>query len=679
MPEHNNTSKWLITYQGKPYLSVYGKRKAYDLYFILTACVQGLRIERAPKKQAGPRTQQDMNEYWRQWRAKNKEKVQQYNRRNYLKRKFKESGKEGELMLLTERSQDRMDSYSLYLKWTRADMPQWMKDELRGLAEKEIQERFGSRLQFGTGGLRAEIGAGTNRMNVFTVRRTTQGLAEYLRTQEEGSSGRSVAIAYDSRRYSREFAEEAALVLANNGIRAYVFEELRPTPMLSYAVRYLKASAGIVITASHNPPEYNGYKVYGSDGAQLPPAASDEVTAAVAQTVDELEATAMSKEEAIRQGLLLPVPQEVEESYYQEQLAHLQGLTVPRGVKEQLSIVYTPLHGTGNKPVRTLLERAGFTQVHIVSEQELPDSEFSTVGSPNPEEQAALQLAMDKADQLGGQLVLGTDPDADRVGIAVRTATGKYECLNGNQTGALIVHYLLQQKKAAGQLPDNGVVIKTIVTSELGRAIASSYGITVLDVLTGFKYIGEKIREYEQTGEKQFIFGYEESYGCLAGQLVRDKDAVQACLIIAEMAAYYHSRGMSLLDALTELYEKYGYYKEGLHSITLKGLDGMEQMNQMISSMRELQPAVIGPWKVEWIRDYERGFGHHVPSNMELATGLPSSNVLHYTMTDGSWFAVRPSGTEPKLKLYFSVVGSSEENSIQKLQLLKESVLQLMK
>lgn len=676
--------KWIISYKGKSYVEIYGKKKAYDLFVNLSQCLLGLEVKRAANAKRKNATA-DRKEYNRKWRARNKDKIRMYNQKARQKRSRNDSQPVKEEQARMKESLEvsgvgySPSPYEIYVRWVQSEMPEWMRTELDAMTEAQMQECFGKHLEFGTGGLRAEIGVGTNRMNVFTVRRITQGLAAYLLSRGEAFASRGVAIAYDSRRFSQEFAEEAALVLAQNGIKAYVFEELRPTPMLSYAVRHLKAAAGIVITASHNPPEYNGYKVYGEDGAQIPPQVADAITASIEAVENELAVRAMGKEEAVNRGLFKTIDRLVEIGYY----LNLQSLLLQPGIAqeqgESMKIVYTPLHGSGNRPVREALGMAGFKQVYTVEAQELPDPAFSTVASPNPEEKEALRLAIELAEQVGAELVLGTDPDADRVGIAVRGRDGQFVCLTGNQTGALMLEYMLSQLSERMQLPNNGVVVKTIVTSELGRAIASEYGVETLDTLTGFKYIGEKIGEYERTGEKQFLFGYEESYGYLVGSFVRDKDAVQSCLVIAEMAAYYRSKGLSLYDALLLLYEKYGYYQEGLHSLTLKGLEGVVRINKITEYLRDHLVTKLGDlWKVTWIRDYDRQERFHLRSNTKQPIELPRSNVLHYTLDDGCWFAVRPSGTEPKLKIYFGAVGSGEADVEQKLKDLKNEVLHLL-
>ena len=541
------------------------------------------------------------------------------------------------------------------------------KAELRALEgqEKEIEDRFYRELEFGTGGLRGVIGAGTNRMNRYTVGRATQGFAQYVRSL--AGDGGSVAIAYDSRRMSPEFALEAALVLAGNGVKAYVFESLRPTPELSFAVRHLGATGGIVVTASHNPPEYNGYKVYGSDGGQLVPDAAERVMAEIASVDlfrDVVRAERAAAEEA---GLLVWLGTSVDEAYVRAVVGASPNPGLAREAAADgvtLSVVYTPLHGSGNVPVRAALAAAGFDDVTVVPEQELPDAEFSTVKSPNPEERDAFALAIALAERTGAELLLGTDPDCDRVGAVVKDAGGAYVVLTGNQTGAILCEYLLESLTVRGAMPPKPVVIKTIVTSELGAAVARHYGAEVLNTLTGFKYIGEKMTAFEKTGEYAFVFGYEESYGYLAGTYARDKDAVVASLLTAEAALYYKRQGLTLYDVLQRLYERHGYYLEGLQSRTLKGKDGLEKMRGLMDAWRAGAPASIAGLNVARRFDY-----------LEDVHGLPLENVLKYELEDGSWFCLRPSGTEPKIKMYFAVRGADEAGARSKLEALTADVM----
>ncbi|MFF2158818.1 phospho-sugar mutase [Paenibacillus chitinolyticus] len=554
---------------------------------------------------------------------------------------------------------------NLYEKWLQdPSIDEETKKELQSIAgqDKEIEDRFYKDLEFGTGGLRGVIGAGTNRMNLYTVGKATQALAEFA--LKNGGAHPSVVIAYDSRHQSPEFALEAALVLAGNGVKAYVFETLRPTPELSFAVRELKASAGIVVTASHNPPEYNGYKVYGADGGQLVPHDAEQVLANIQKIEGFDSVRKISRTEAEEKGLLEWLGGEMDEKYYAAVTSVSQHPDVIKETSGDFRIVYTPLHGTGNKPVREALKRIGFEQVRVVKEQEQPDSNFSTVKSPNPEEREAFTLALRDAKEWDADIIVGTDPDADRMGAVVKDAKGEYFVLTGNQSGAIIVNYLLGSLKERGELPSNGVVIKTIVTSEMGAVIAESYGAKVLNTLTGFKYIGEKMTEFESTGEHQFLFGYEESYGYLAGTYARDKDAVVAAMLICEAAAYYKSQGKTLYDVLQELYRQHGFFLEKLESKTLKGKDGVEQIGRMMEDWRSNPPASIEGVEVAEVEDYSRGIN-----------GLPKENVLKFKLKDGSWFCLRPSGTEPKIKFYFAVKGTTGDEAANQLQGLVRFVL----
>jgi len=537
------------------------------------------------------------------------------------------------------------------------------KEELSALAgnDKEIEDRFYRELEFGTGGLRGVMGAGTNRMNVYTVGKATQGLANWLKGKHEKAS---VVIAHDSRNQSPEFSLDAALVLAGNGITTYLFPSLRPTPQLSYAVRALGAQGGIVVTASHNPPEYNGYKAYGEDGCQLGPADAEQAIAAIREvSFDQVQR--LTQEEAEAKGLLRWLGADADQQFIETVVAQsLNGSLLKSGLGEACSVVYTPLHGAGNVPVREVLKAAGFTNVHIVEEQEQPDGYFSTVKSPNPEEREAFTLAMKLGEEVGADILIGTDPDCDRMGAVVRNHNGSYVVLSGNQSGAIMVHYLLSMLKERGQLPDKGVVIKTIVTSEMGADIARHYGVDVENTLTGFKYIGERITRYEQTKEKVFLFGYEESYGYLTGTYARDKDAVVASMLIAEAAAYYKSLGKTLYDVLQELYAQFGTYKEHLESRTLKGIDGVQQIAAIMNEWRNHAPAEIAGVKVEQMLDYAPGLD-----------GLPPENVLKFMLADGSWFCLRPSGTEPKIKVYFAVKGQSEQEADAAVERLTNAVM----
>ncbi|MFD0696806.1 phospho-sugar mutase [Paenibacillus sp. GCM10027628] len=538
------------------------------------------------------------------------------------------------------------------------------KEELQSIREdaKEIEDRFYKDLEFGTGGLRGVIGAGTNRINIYTVGRASQGLAQFVRGT--GTAAPSIVIAYDSRHMSPEFALEAALVFAGNGVKAYVFEALRPTPQLSFAVRYLGATAGVVITASHNPPEYNGYKVYGSDGGQFVPVFAEQVIAEV-QSVDSFaKVKKLTKAEAESQDLLQWLGEEIDKKYVEAVTAVSQNPDIIKQISDDFRVIFTPLHGTGNLPVREVLKAVGFGQVRVVAEQELPDPQFSTVKSPNPEEREAFTIAIAQAKDWDADIIIGTDPDADRMGAVVKDPNGEYVVLTGNQSGAIMVNYLLASLKERGTLPANGVVIKTIVTSEMGAVIANHYGIPTLNTLTGFKYIGEKMTQFEQTGEHTFLFGYEESYGYLAGDYARDKDAVIAAMLICEAAAYYKKQGKTLYDVLQELYESFGYFLEKLESKTLKGKDGVEQIGRIMEAWRTNPPTEINGISVTGVEDYEQGIH-----------GLPRENVLKFKLADGSWFCLRPSGTEPKIKFYFAVRGSTGPGASKQLDGIIQYVL----
>lgn len=539
--------------------------------------------------------------------------------------------------------------------------------------EKSLEDAFYKNLEFGTGGMRGEIGAGTNRMNVYTIRKASAGLAAYITEQGEEAKKRGVAIAYDSRHKSPEFALESAKTLASAGIQTYVFDELRPTPELSFAVRELNAFAGIVITASHNPPEYNGYKVYGPDGAQLAPEAADRVIDKVNAAGDELQIEVKSEELLKEQGLIQMVGKEIDQAYVNKLVTISEW---PEASQESdVKIVFSPLHGTGNKPVRQALEALGYQNVTVVAEQEQPDANFSTVKSPNPEEKAAFELAIRDGQKVDADILIATDPDADRLGVAVKDGNGGYILLTGNETGAVLVDYILARKKEKGTLPENGRIFKTIVTSELGRAAAAQYGVSCEDVLTGFKFIGEKIEQYNESGEFKFLFGYEESYGYLIGDFARDKDAVQAALLAVEACAYYKKQGQTLHEALMDLYERVGYYKEGLQSLTLKGKDGAEQIAGLLSSFRAQAPEAIAGIRVESVEDYQTGERTILAANEKQAIELPSSNVLKYFLEDGTWVCARPSGTEPKVKFYFGVKADSFKDVTEKLALVQEDFM----
>ncbi|MDU0156830.1 phosphoglucomutase [Bacillus cabrialesii] len=563
-----------------------------------------------------------------------------------------------------------------YERWKQTEhLDPELKERLTELEgnEQALEDCFYKNLEFGTGGMRGEIGAGTNRMNIYTVRKASAGFAAYISQQGEKAKKRGVVIAYDSRHKSPEFAMEAAKTLATQGIQTYVFDELRPTPELSFAVRQLNAYGGIVVTASHNPPEYNGYKVYGDDGGQLPPKEADIVIDQVNAIENELTITVDDEKALKEKGLIKIIGEDIDKVYTEK----LTSISVhPELSKEvDVSVVFTPLHGTANKPVRRGLEALGYKNVTVVKEQELPDSDFSTVTSPNPEEHAAFEYAIKYGEEQNADILIATDPDADRLGIAVKNDQGKYTVLTGNQTGALLLHYLLSEKKKQGILPENGVVLKTIVTSEIGRAVASSFGLDTIDTLTGFKFIGEKIKEYEASGQYTFQFGYEESYGYLIGDFARDKDAIQAALLAVEVCAFYKKQGMSLYESLINLFNDYGFYREGLKSLTLKGKQGAEQIEAILASFRQNPPQKMAGKQVVTAEDYAVSKRTLLKENKEEAIDLPKSNVLKYFLEDGSWFCLRPSGTEPKVKFYFAVKGTSLEDSEKRLASLTDDVM----
>ncbi|PKM77397.1 MAG: phosphoglucomutase [Firmicutes bacterium HGW-Firmicutes-15] len=550
-----------------------------------------------------------------------------------------------------------------YLTWlNNSQIDEETKEELRQIQNNtgEIEERFYKDLEFGTGGFRGIIGAGTNRMNKYTVRRATQGLADYIASKGSEGKNRGVVIAYDSRRMSREFSEEAALVLGANAIKAYLFNDLRATPQLSFAIRYLNCIAGIVITASHNPAEYNGYKVYWEDGGQITTNLAQAITESIDKVNAYLDILLVNREDAINKGLLVYLDEAVDDKYIEEVKKQSLRGDVVKKVADEFKVVYTPLHGTGNVPVRRVLREIGFNNVFVVPEQELPDPEFSTVVYPNPEDKKAFELAIDLAKKIDAHLILGTDPDCDRVGAVVKDKTGEYIILTGNQTGALLVEYVLSSLKENKRLPENGVIVKTIVTSELGTRIAENYGINMVNVLTGFKYIGEKIKEFEETGDRQFILGYEESYGYLAGTYARDKDAVVASMLICEMAAYYYSKGMTLYEALLELYDRYGYFAEDLKSITVQGKEGLEKIYVIMEQFRNRPPMSIADNKVVCFEDYksqQRVYMNHSKDVEKIE--LPKANVVKFILENDGWMCLRPSGTEPKLKIYGGIKGNS--------------------
>ena len=574
-----------------------------------------------------------------------------------------------------------MDYMKIYEEWLNnpyfdADT----KKELESIRDNdnEIKERFYADLEFGTAGLRGIIGAGINRMNIYVVRRATQGLANYIKKQ--GGENKGVAIAYDSRRMSPEFSEEAALCLAANGIKAYRFESLRPTPELSYAVRHLGCIAGINVTASHNPPEYNGYKVYWEDGAQITPPHDTGIMSEVKAITDLSTCKTMDKEEAVKAGLFVTIGKEVDDDY----IAELKKLVIHQDCIDKygkdIKIVYTPLHGTGNIPARRVLKEIGFENVFVVPEQELPDGEFPTVSYPNPEAAEAFELALKLAKEKDADLVLATDPDADRLGVYVKdTKSGEYITLTGNMSGCLLAEYEISQKLATeGSLPADGALIKTIVTSNLADEIAKGYNIKLIEVLTGFKYIGQQILNFETTGKGTYLFGFEESYGCLIGTHARDKDAIVATMALCEAAAYYKSQGKTLWDAMLDMYEKYGYCIDAIQSVSLKGIEGLAKIQEIMNTLRENTPAKIGKYEVLSARDYKKDTIKNLATGEVTTTGLPNSNVLYYDMSDSAWLCVRPSGTEPKVKFYYGVKGTSLEDAQKLSKELGEEVLAMI-
>lgn len=573
-----------------------------------------------------------------------------------------------------------MDYQKKYDQWLNDSyFDEDTKAELKGIAndENEIKERFYKDLEFGTAGLRGIIGAGTNRLNIYTIRKATQGLANYILKRD--AQERGVAIAYDSRHMSPEFADEAAFCLAGNGIKAYVFDALRPTPELSFAVRQLNCIAGINITASHNPPEYNGYKVYWEDGAQITPPHDKGIMAEVQAVEDFHTVKTMSLENAKEAGLYKTIGAEIDDAYIaalKEQVIHQDAIDA---MNKELKIVYSALHGTGNVPVRRVLKELGFENVYIVKEQELPDGNFPTVSYPNPESEEAFELGLKLAKEVDADLILATDPDADRLGVYVKdTVSGEYKVLTGNMSGCLLADYEIGQRKEKEGLPEDGYLIKTIVTTNMADAIAKGYSVGLIEVLTGFKYIGQKILEFETTGKGQYLFGFEESYGCLIGTHARDKDAIVATMALCEAAAYYKTKGKTLWDAMIDMYEKYGYYKDGIQSITLKGIEGLEKIQQILNTLRAETPSSFGPYKVVKARDYQADTIKDMETGEVKPTGLPNSNVIYYDLTDEAWLCVRPSGTEPKVKFYYGVKGTSLEDADKKSEELGKEVLEMI-
>ena len=562
-----------------------------------------------------------------------------------------------------------MNYLDRYKDWcTNKIFDEKTQEELKNITDdSEIKDRFYKNLEFGTAGLRGIIGAGTNRMNKYTVTQATQGLANYIK--KVGGENRGVAIAYDSRNMSIEFSKWTALCLNANGIKTYRFESLRPTPELSFAVRYLNCIAGIVITASHNPAEYNGYKVYWEDGAQIVSPVDKEIMNEVKNVTDFSEIKDMNINEATEKGLYNEIGKDVDDAYISELKKLVLNEDIIKKVQKKIKIVYTPLHGTGNLPVQRILKEIGFENVYVVSEQEEPDGNFSTVTYPNPEDKKAFELALKLAKKVDADIVLATDPDADRLGIYAKDIkSGEYIPFTGNMSGLLIAEYELSQKKEKGILPKNGALIKTIVSSDMADAITEEYGIKLIEVLTGFKYIGEQIKIFEETKEYEYLFGYEESYGCLVGTHARDKDAIVAVMALCEAAAYYKDKNLTLWDQMINIYEKYGYYREGQTAITMKGIDGAEKIKQILENLRANPPKKIGIYDVIEYRDYKTGIVENYKNNKKGKTNLPTSNVLYYKLNDGAWCCVRPSGTEPKIKFYIGVKGNSLEDSDKKLK-----------
>ncbi len=565
------------------------------------------------------------------------------------------------------------DQYQFWLEDDYFD--EKTKEELRAIAndEKEIEDRFYRELEFGTGGLRGVIGAGTNRMNLYTVRKATQGLANYI--LKMGTQDKGISIAYDSRFMSPEFADEAALCMAANGIKAYVFDALRPTPELSFSVRYLGCTAGIVITASHNPPEYNGYKVYWEDGAQVTSPRDVDIINCVKEVTDYHTVKTMDKQAAIDAGLYITIGAEVDDAFIAELKKQIINPEVIKEVADDIKIVYTPFNGTGNVPARRILKEIGFKNVYVVPEQEMPDPKFTTLDYPNPEDPKAFTLALKLAKEVQADIVLATDPDADRLGIyAYDTKSGEYVPFTGNMSGMLIAEYILSQRKAKGLMPENPALVKTIVTTNMADVITKAYDVKLIEVLTGFKYIGEQIKWFEENNTYNYVFGLEESYGCLAGTHARDKDAIVAVMCLCEVAAWCKKNNKTVWDMMVEMYEKYGYFKEDLYTITMKGKDGAEQIAAIMEKLRANPPKEFGAWKVKEMRDYKSGKTINPENGGEGETGLPTSNVLYFDLSEDSWCCARPSGTEPKIKFYMGVKGSSLEDASVKVAALTDAL-----
>lgn len=562
-----------------------------------------------------------------------------------------------------------MDITTIYNKWNEKVTDELLKKQLNEMKQDEIEDAFYKNLEFGTGGMRGEVGPGTNRLNIYTIRKATLGFAKYLLENIKGIEEKGIVIAFDCRHFSPEFAMESAKVMATNGIKCYVFSSLRPTPELSYAVRYLNAGGGVVITASHNPPQYNGYKIYDEHGCQLVPHLADQVIKYVDEIDDVFNIDVKEEQELKAKGLINIIDAEVDNAYNEK----VKGIEINPDIdKSKIKIVFSPLHGTANLPVRRVLSECGYTNVHVVEEQTTPDPNFSTVKSPNPEDPESFDMAIELGEKINADILIATDPDADRVGLAVRDDEDKFILLNGNQTGAILLKYILSQRKAKNTLPKHGMVYNTIVTSQIGATIAKSYGLDVESTLTGFKFIGEKAYEIENT-EKEFVFGYEESYGYLIGDFVRDKDSVQSVLMCAEAAAFYQQQGKTLYNVLNDIYEEYGYYHETLTNISLTGKEGQEKIKSILEYFRNNAPEEVNGIKISEIEDYHTSLRHSGNSKEKLT--LPTSNVLKYFLTDGSWFVLRPSGTEPKMKIYIGVVDNSKVAAHDKNDLIKDFVL----
>lgn len=571
-----------------------------------------------------------------------------------------------------------MEYLENYKKWCEdTTFDEETRKELKSIEgnETEIKDRFYKELEFGTAGLRGVLGNGTNRMNKYTVTKATQGLANYI--LKKGTQDKGVAISFDSRNMSKEFTQETALCLNANGIKTYVFDALRPVPELSFAVRTLGCTAGIMITASHNPPKYNGYKVYWEDGSQIVSPVDKEIIEEVRKVTDYAQIKTMKKEEAIQTGLYQVIGQQIDDLYTQELKKQILNPDIIKEMGKDLKIVYTPLHGTGNIPVRRVLSELGFTKVFVVPEQAEPDGNFSTVEYPNPEDKKAFKLALELAQKEEADVVLATDPDADRLGVYAKDSkTGEYKDFTGNMSAMVIAEYILSQKQQKGMLPNNGALIKSIVSTNLADAVAKAYNVELIEVLTGFKFIGAKIKEFEQTKEKEYVFGFEESYGCLAGTYARDKDGIAAVMLLCEVAAFYKKQGLTLWDAMLQMYEKYGYYKEGITAITMEGADGAEKIKKMMETLRKETPTSFGTYAVTKMKDYQTKEGLDLITKEKFQIDLPSSNVLYYDLQDNAWCCVRPSGTEPKIKFYMGIKGNSMQDAEQKLEQLKQAVLE---